>query len=127
MNPFTTVARQRRAEGAIALARRIETEGRIARKLVQHALASGYAVSVYDGEAWALKRSRKLADIMGALFSTDDDTLVFRDAEGARVGSVNLVYGNDGYDVISDYGAPDLDAFTVWMRPIDEYAEAQEA
>jgi hypothetical protein len=74
----------------------------IARRLVRDALAKGYSVSVYDGEEWALKRSSKFTEIMGALASTDCDTLRFRNAAGEIVGSVWLIWGNLD-DLISDH------------------------
>jgi hypothetical protein len=74
----------------------------IARKLVRKALAAGYMVSVYDGEEYAVKRSTKFTKIVEALASTSDDVLVLRTADGTKVGSVWLIWGN-GEDLISDY------------------------
>lgn len=84
---------------------RIKIEKQIAKAIVQSALSAGLTVSVFDGEEWPLKRSTDKTKILDALFSTDSDSLRFRDAEGEIVGFVSLIYGNDGYDVISDYTA----------------------
>jgi hypothetical protein len=83
---------------------RIRIERAVIRKLVQDVLGAGaaYTISVFDGEEWALKRSRDEAAIMDAIMATDMDELRVR--EGDRiVGRVSLVYGNDGHDVIADH------------------------
>jgi hypothetical protein len=129
MNPFRKAAREARNPDSRnyspALAKRIETEGKIANALVKAALASGYVVSVYDGEEWALKFSANRAEIMDAMFSTDGDVIAISAGpagERKRIGTVTLIYGNSGYDVISDYGAADLDAFSAWIKPVEDYA-----
>lgn len=127
-NPFTKSANEARERGEKALALRITNEGRVVGRLVKHALASGYTVSVNDGEEWVVKKSTKQKEIIDACYSTDEDVLLFR-KDGAYMGRVMLVYGNCGYDVISDYGAPDeaaLEAFSAWMKPVDDYAESLE-
>jgi hypothetical protein len=89
-------------------------ERRIYSRIVKDALAGGFNVSVYDGEEYALKHSTSYKAIMDAGFSTDADVLViYRDTkdhttgDAGRVGFVSLVYGNCGWDVISDYTASD--------------------
>ena len=68
-----------------------------------------YTISVYDGEETPLARSRDLNAIMAAIMSTDGDALLVRRAivpssdRRYYVGAINLLYGNDGYDVIADY------------------------
>ena len=108
-----------------ALARRIRAEKRIATALVTHALDRGYRISVNDGEDWPVKRSADKAEIMAALFSTDEDTIVLRSSAGEKVGWFRLIYGNDGWDVVSDYSAnPTCDA--IWekvIRPLSDKIE----
>lgn len=130
MNPFRKAAKEARNPDSRnyspALAQRIETEGKIANALVKKALADGYVVSVYDGEEWALKFSNDRSQILGAMFSTDEEMIAISSGEpGARkrFGTVSMVYGNDGYDVISDYSAADLDGFANWLKPISDYAD----
>jgi len=89
------------------LARRIKAEKRMCVALVTACLKRGFAVSVNDGEEWVVKRSIDKAEILAALFSTDEDTLVIRDAEGRKAGWFWLIYGNDGWDVVSDYSVND--------------------
>lgn len=85
-----------------AIAKRIKIERAIISCLVRDGLKLGYTVSVHDGEEWALKHSKGYRAIMAAIQSTDMDTLRFR-KNGVKIGDFHMVYGNDGYDVISDY------------------------
>lgn len=88
---------------------RIKIEKAIVKAIVTNAIELGYTVSVYDGEEWCLRRSDDVKTIIAATFSTDLDCLCFREKtdEAKRVGTVQLVYGNDGFDVISDYTSND--------------------
>lgn len=87
-----------------ALARRVATERAIARRIIKDAIANECYVSVNDGGEWVVKKSMDFKTIFAGLFSTDEDTLLLRDGEtGERIGFVHLVYGNDGWDVMSDY------------------------
>ncbi len=92
----------------MTVAIRQEIERRIVSRIVKDALAQGYIVSVYDGCDFAIKRSSHYSAIMAAIMSTDEDTLIIRDANtGEKIGFIHLVYGNDGFDVVSDYTAND--------------------
>lgn len=81
-------------------------ERKIYSRIVKDALARGFNVSVYDGEEYALKHSTSYTAIMEAGFSTDEDALVIYDND-KRLGFISLIYGNSGWDVISDYTATD--------------------
>lgn len=89
---------------------KLETRQAIERKIysriVKDALARGFNVSVYDGEEYALEHSASYSAIMEAGFSTDEDALVIYDND-KRLGFISLIYGNSGWDVISDYTASD--------------------
>jgi hypothetical protein len=85
---------------------RQDIERKIYSRIVKDALAGGYEISVFDGEEYPLKRSTSYKKIMDAGFSTDQDALVFF-KDGNRLGWVSLIYGNSGWDVISDYVAND--------------------
>jgi hypothetical protein len=104
-NNFEAAARRAQEKGSRALARRIRIEGKIVGTVVREGLKRGWTVSVYDSEEWTLKRSTDRLAIMDALFTTDMDTIRFRDAEDNNMGFVFFVYGNSGYDVINDYAA----------------------
>lgn len=126
MTNFTAAAERSKREGYLDLAKRITTEGRICSKLIKHGLASGYSISVFDSEEWSVTKSTSYTEIMEVMFCTDSDVVVFYDAEGNRIGNVALIYGNDGYDVISDWSAPNdaaLEAFSDWLKPVTDYAD----
>lgn len=83
-----------------AVRSRQKIEVRIAAALVDSALTADYSVRVDNGEDETPHFTDKKS-ILAAMFLTDDDTLwLMRNAE---VSWVKLVYGNDGWDVISDY------------------------
>jgi hypothetical protein len=94
---------------AMDIKQRQTLERRIVRAVANDALKQGYAVTVDDGsgpDALALDKSTRLADIMAAIMSTDEDLISFY-KDGKREGAVYFVYGNDGYDVICDHTAND--------------------
>lgn len=73
----------------------------IVTKLIHLALDKGYEISVWEGEDYALKRSRNEDQILDALASTDSDELILWDV-GLRIGTILLIWGND-LEVISDH------------------------
>ena len=82
-------------------------ERRIVGNLVKIGLDRGYDISLNDGEEWTVKNSKVFDEIMSAIMTTDEDLLLFRGLAGERIGTVFLVYGNDGWDVIADHTAND--------------------
>lgn len=94
-----------------AIRQRILIERAIIRRAVRDILAAhdgAYCISVSDGESWPVKRSRDLDTIMANIGACDEETIVVRhitqsSEAGAKVGSIYLVYGNDGWDVIADH------------------------
>jgi hypothetical protein len=85
-----------------AIRKRQRIEMRIASAIIDSALAQGYALGVFDGEEHTVTNSTDRGKIREALMTTDEDYLcIYR--EGKKIGSVYLVYGNDGWDVICDY------------------------
>jgi hypothetical protein len=87
-------------------------EARAARRLVNNILAAGCAVSVNDGEEWTVTRSTDRDTILAALCTTEMDILgIYRD--GASVGRISLIYGNDhdGSELVADHTAsPEIEA-----------------
>lgn len=79
-----------------------DDERRLAEGLIDAALAKGYAVSVFDGMETTVRRSRDRAELLGAMASTDADTLRFHDEAGAYLGWVWLIWGN-GCDLFTDW------------------------
>lgn len=105
---------------------RIVIERAIVRKLCELVIAKGCTVSINDGEDWPVKRSRDMAEIMHNICACDEETIKIRDKNDMAVGSVWLVYGNDGWDVISDYHTSlDTDpAVTGVMDEVNAYANS---
>ena len=87
----------------MTIERRIEIERLIVKKICDNAVTKGYMVSLHDGECYVVKRTRDVAKIMENMMATDEESLIIRNANGIRLGSVFLVYGNTGWDVINDY------------------------
>jgi hypothetical protein len=85
---------------------RIKIEKRIASTIVKSAIAQGYSVTIDNGGGWEgdyeIEGATQAAPAIRALMATDEETIIF--CKGPRkVGAVFLVYGNDGWDVISDH------------------------
>ena len=62
----------------------------IANALVENAVNDGFLISVNDGEETVVNRSRNIAEITKAMFSTDMDTLTLN-VEERRVGMITLI------------------------------------
>lgn len=104
----------------VALRNRIKLEQRIVKMTVDALLAAGYTLSVFDGENdTPYTTDRKI--LVDALMETDEDYLYTR-AETGLESFVRFVYGNDGYDVICDYGIS-LDEV---LAGVNAYAESQQ-
>lgn len=80
----------------------IAQEKTAAGRIIDRALAKGYLISVNDGEETTVKRSTKRREIMGALQSTDADYLIIRAADGSKIGTIYLVWGNSPDEVVCD-------------------------
>ncbi len=82
---------------------RQEVERKIAKAFIKQAIAAGYEIAVNNGEE-ETKAFDNVATVLKAMFLTDEDYLiVFNGKDGERFGWVRFIYGNDGWDVISDY------------------------
>jgi hypothetical protein len=100
-----------------AVKARQRIEQTIALVAAQALLDAGYSLGVNDGEESTITHSRDIGAVQKALFTTDEDYLY--GYEAGRTANekdkrpdvwIRLVYGNDGWDVISDYaGANTLD------------------
>lgn len=124
MDAFKTSAERALARGEKALARRILTERKICFKLVDVLLAEGCTITHHNGEYAEVERSTDKAAIRAAFFATDMEELAaFKD--GSQVGWWSLVYGNDGWDVISDYSANPF-AEAIWKDHLEPLADGLE-
>lgn len=81
-----------------------------ATRLVDAALASGYTVSVNDGEEWTVKKSTDRKVILDAMGTTGEDRLMVRNAAGDKIACYYLIYQN-GSDVLSDWSYTDETMF----------------
>ena len=81
---------------------RMGIEQQIIRRAVIDILGEGYNISLYDGGEFTVKRSIDLDLILNATQTTDGDILKVYDGD-ELIGTVTLIYGNDGHDVIADY------------------------
>jgi hypothetical protein len=103
-----------------ASCQRIAVERDIATRTVDALLSAGYALVVYDSEAYRpSKRTTDRTVILDEMFQVDDEYLVVLPLTGKRVGWVRFIYGNDGWDVINDYTV-NLESI---MQPINDYAD----
>lgn len=86
---------------------RQEVERKIATAFIQSALKAGFLISVDNGEDETRPMSNEKS-ILSAMFQTDEDRLYTfvpksDGSKRSRHGWVYFIYGNDGWDVISDY------------------------
>jgi hypothetical protein len=86
---------------------------RIAKRLVDAALAAGYAISVFDGEETTVRKSTERSTILAAMATTSEDVLTLWQG-GDRIGNVWLIYSNDE-DVVSDWS--ENEAMNAFMEP----------
>ena len=103
---------------------RIKIEKAIAKKIVDSAIANGYKVSVWDGEEWACRFETDKSNIMPSLFHTDIEYVYIDDNNCQTIGSICLVYGNDGYDVVADH--TDSSLIAEILESANAYAEQME-
>lgn len=99
---------------------RQEVERKIAEALVKSALAEGYIISVYNGDD-ETSPFRTCEKVISHMFATDEDRLYLW-KDGKRFGWVFFVYGNDGWDVISDYTV-NLEHIMAEANKISKYYE----
>lgn len=94
----------------MSVEKRQAIEKRIVRKIVQDAIDMGYRMNIDNGgdDEELPGPSNNFDEINKALFATDEEHLFFYDVDGKHCGTVFLVYGNDGWDVICDHSATPL-------------------
>ena len=100
-------------------------EQQSARLLIEGALQRSWTVSVFDGEAWAVKNATTPDAIIDALGNTDQDNVVFRDADGKKVGEAVLVWGNSAPELVSDSSMDDGGAFDTFLEWHEQAVTAQ--
>lgn len=92
----------------------------VVRALITSLLAAGYDVSADDGESDEVDG---IPDkLITAIFAVDEAWIRTRKS-GEKTSFVYLVFGNDGWDVISDYGV-NLEPI---MAPLNQWIDEQES
>ena len=101
-----------------AVKARMAIERRIVKRAVKDLIEAGFPLSVYDGENESAKTSTDYKLLHDALMETDEDFVNVWE-NGKRIGWVRFTYGNDGYDVISDYTVNLEDA----LKSVNDFAD----
>lgn len=100
---------------------RIRLEANIVKRTVRTLLANGYTLRVNDGESLRPNEpTESVTDILSELMEVDIEHLEAH--KDGRISWVLFVYGNDGYDVISDYT---VNLETV-LQVVNDYARRME-
>ena len=102
---------------------REQTERRIVRSLCTELMAQGCTVSLYYGEGdYGVERATKPEHVVKQMHACDMEWLHIYTPDSKRLGSVALVYGNDGYDVIADHSVSLYPFMPVTQALINELA-----
>lgn len=85
---------------------RRKVERLIVKQVIVDLLAAGYTLTIdHDGEIETIHITDTSDTIIDEVMACDEETIYARAATGRPKGSfVKFVYGNDGWDVVSDYG-----------------------
>jgi hypothetical protein len=126
MNSFDTAIKNAVAKGWPEGARRMRMEKRVASALVKGLLGLGYTVTIDNGEDKPVEKGTRYTQIMNELWQTDEEHVLFHDGTGKTRGWFFLVYGNDGYDLISDYSANDATEY-VYREKVEPVINRLEA
>ena len=126
MNSFNEHIARAKARGWAEGVRRMRMEKRMASALVKAILRWGYSVTIDNGEAKEIVKSTSYREIMDVMCQTDEEHVVLYDEAGKRHGWFYLVYGNDGWDLVADYGVNDV-TDAIWNQVISPLADKLEA
>lgn len=66
------------------------------KSMITTILNDGHSVSVFDGEAWAVKRSTSLKDIVDAIESVDEAQIRIRNSNNELIGWALILPGEYG-------------------------------
>jgi hypothetical protein len=98
-----------------------DMERAIVGRFAQTVVDAGLKISVDNGEYISLDKSDDVEAIVADLMACDMDWLHVFDGQ-KRVGTLLLVYGNGGYDVICDYSV----SLEAYVKDADRLAEELE-
>ena len=103
---------------------RIKIEKTVVRLIVESVLSFCYCVSIHNGEYFSISHSRNKGEIMQNVMTTDTDVLVVHSEFGVNLGKIYLVYGNDGWDVVTDH--TDNEIINLVLEDANKYAMKME-
>lgn len=84
------------------------------KNLIKYALAQGHSISVYDGEEWALKRSRKFREVIAAIESVEVAEIRIRKSDGEKVAWAMIIpYGVSPEESVADF--TDNEFMNTWL------------
>lgn len=85
--------------------------------IIEHALSDGHTVSVWDGEAWAVKRSTNYRTIVSACHGVDDVVrLIIRTPLGESLGSVYIFDDGESRSIIDHSDTPYLNRLMPYVE-----------
>ena len=76
--------------------------------LVKHALKTGHTISVFDEEAWQVKRGTAYQEIIAAIESVEAPQIRIRDQDGDIVGWALIIPFLDDDETVADYSCTDF-------------------
>ena len=96
------------------------------RHLVRHALKQGFSISVYDGEAWSVRHSKKFKQIVDEIEGLDEATInIWNDyergvriANSSRVGTALILPGLNPDETVADH--TDNEWMNGWWEAYEE-------
>jgi hypothetical protein len=109
---------------------RIIMERAVIRRAAQDLIAAGNWLRVFYGhdEGFGCARTDNVLTVMQAIGACDEEYLfVYPNSSDRRIAFAELVYGNDGWDVIADYAGraePLLDGSTILANELCEAVHA---
>ena len=103
MIDYQKTADNARAKGSIALALRIELEIKICNQLLV-ALAADKDVRKLEINGANISKTATALALSTMTESDEADVIIHYNGEGGHTAYFALVFGNDGYDLINDYG-----------------------
>lgn len=82
---------------------RIEVERQIVTRAIKDALKAGYALNIDYGDGDVLSEASADREVILSKIMQGDDDRVYYYKDGKCIGWAWFVYGNDGWDALSDY------------------------
>lgn len=83
--------------------KRMQIEKRIVREACKALDKAGYLFRLHDGEEYATGITNDPKIITDEMHACDEEMILVYNQFCARIGSIQLVYGNDGWDVLADH------------------------